>query len=135
MSPAFEKIIAVGFPGGKKVTARIGDMLIATDQSVESGGEGSAPEPFALFLASIATCAGFYALQFCLSRDISTEGMSCRAAFSYDEQEHRYTAVRIALTLPKGFPQKYRDAIVRAMDSCAVKKHLLLPPKFEITAL
>jgi hypothetical protein len=34
-----------------------------------------------------------------------------------------------------GLPQKYRDAIVRAMDSCAVKKHLLLPPEFEIAAL
>jgi uncharacterized OsmC-like protein len=135
MDAALEKIISVGFPGGKKVTARIGDRLIATDQSVESGGEGSAPEPFTLFLASIATCAGYYALQFCLSRDIQTDGMSCMAVFSYDEQVRRYTTVRIALTLPQGFPQKYRDAIVRAMDSCAVKKHLFLPPKFEIAAL
>jgi ribosomal protein S12 methylthiotransferase accessory factor len=52
-----EKIINVSFPGGKKVIAQMGDKLIATDQSVESGGEGSAPEPFTLFLASLATCA------------------------------------------------------------------------------
>ena len=129
-----EKLINVSFPGGKKVIAQVGDRLIATDQSAESGGEGSAPEPFTLFLASLATCAGYYALQFCLSRDISTHGMSCKAAFSYNEQEHRYTLVRIILTLPQGFPDKYRNAIVRAMDSCAVKKHLLQPPKFELTA-
>jgi uncharacterized OsmC-like protein len=129
-----EKIIDVRFPGKKKVVAQIGENLIATDQPIEDGGEGSAPAPFALFLASIATCAGYYALQFCLSRNISTEGMSCRVVFTYDELEHRYTAVRIALALPQGFPDKYHDAIVRAMDSCAVKKHLLLPPKFSITA-
>ena len=129
-----EKIINIIFPGGKKVIAQMGDRLIATDQSIESGGEGSAPEPFTLFLASLATCAGYYALQFCLSRDISPQGMSCRTVFYSDEQERRYTAVRIALKLPPGFPDKYRDAIVRAMDSCAVKKHLLLPPKFEISA-
>ena len=129
-----EKIITINFPGGKRVSAQIGDRSIETDQSIESGGEGSAPEPFTLFLASLATCAGYYALQFCLSRNISTLGMSCKAAFSYDEQEHRYTSARIILTLPGNFPEKYRDAIVRAMDSCAVKKHLLQPPKFEITA-
>ena len=129
-----EKTITVSFPGGKKVTALVGDRLIATDQPIEDGGQGTAPSPFALFLASIATCAGYYALQFCLSRSIATDGMFCTAAFLYDEQLHRYTSVRIALKLPTGFPDKYRDAIVRAMDSCAVKKHLLQPPTFEVTA-
>jgi putative redox protein len=89
------------------------------------------PRPF---LASIAACAGYYALQFCLSRSIRTEGMACRAVFSFNEQEHRFTAVRIVLALPKNFPVKYKDAIVRAMDSCAVKKHLLQPPRFEMRA-
>jgi uncharacterized OsmC-like protein len=129
-----EKIIDVSFPGGKKVVAQIGSVLVPTDQPIEDGGNGSAPAPFALFLASIATCAGYYALQFCLSRAIATEGMSCRAAFTYSEPEHRYTACRIVLTLPPGFPEKYRDAVVRAMDSCAVKKHLLQPPAFELSA-
>jgi uncharacterized OsmC-like protein len=129
-----EKIIDISFPGRKKVVARIGEILITTDQPVADGGDGSAPAPFTLFLTSIATCAGYYALQFCLSRNISTEGMSCRVFFTYDEQEHRYTAVRIALALPLGFPDKYRDAIVRAMDLCAVKKNLLQPPKFSIAA-
>jgi uncharacterized OsmC-like protein len=127
-----EKIIDVRFPGGKKVVAQVGDNSIATDQPVADGGEGSAPAPFALFLASIAACAGYYALQFCLSRSIRTEGMACRAVFSFNEQEHRFTAVRIVLALPKNFPVKYKDAIVRAMDSCAVKKHLLQPPSFEM---
>ena len=54
-------VIDVQFPGGKKIDAKIGDVLINTDQSVMAGGEGSAPEPFQLFLASIATCAGIYA--------------------------------------------------------------------------
>jgi uncharacterized OsmC-like protein len=129
-----EKIVEVGFPGGKKVNALINGLTIATDQPIEDGGEGSAAAPFALFLASIATCAGYYALQFCLSRNIATPGMSCKAAFTFSEQEHRYTACKIMLTLPPGFPEKYRDAIVRAMDSCAVKKHILQPPEFSVTA-
>jgi uncharacterized OsmC-like protein len=129
-----EKTIELSFPGGKKVHAHLGGLVIPTDQPVGDGGEGSAPAPFQLFLASIATCAGYYALQFCLSRNITTEGMTCKTTFTFDETEHRYTNAVVSLTLPPGFPEKYRDAIVRAMDSCAVKKHILNPPRFEISA-
>ena len=53
-----EKAINVTFPGGRKVIAQAGDQLIATDQPIEDGGQGTAPSPFMLFLASLATCAG-----------------------------------------------------------------------------
>ena len=62
--------IEVGFPGGQRVDARVRGFTIATDQSPEHGGEGSAPQPYDLFLSSIATCAGIYALKFCQSRKI-----------------------------------------------------------------
>lgn len=128
------KTIEVSFPGGKRVDARIGDRVIMTDQPVESGGEDSAPTPFMLFLASIATCAGVYASEFCHSRKIDTGGMALTASFEYDEAARRYTKVSLFLKLPPGFPDKYRDAIVRAMDSCAVKKHIVNAPAFEIKA-
>ena len=40
--------------------------------------------------------------------------------------------LRIVLDLPEGFPEKYRAAIERAVDHCAVKKHILEPPRFEL---
>jgi ribosomal protein S12 methylthiotransferase accessory factor len=55
----------VSFPGRKQVAVQVGTHLVRTDQSVEHGGAGSAPEPFDLFLASIAACAGIYVLGFC----------------------------------------------------------------------
>ena len=60
--------MTVDFPGGKKVTAHYDDFEMATDQGVDSGGEGTAPEPFDFFLASLATCAGYYVLKFCEGR-------------------------------------------------------------------
>jgi ribosomal protein S12 methylthiotransferase accessory factor len=38
--------------------------------------------------------------------------------------------VRFRLRLPDGFPEKYRTGIVRAMDLCAVKKHIQSAPEF-----
>jgi len=124
--------ITVSFPGGKRVDARIGEFDIASDQSVKSGGEASAPEPFQLFLASIATCAGGYALGFCQTRKIDATGLGLRMSCEWDAEAKRYATITLALTLPAEFPDKYKDAIVRAVDLCMVKKHIINPPEFSI---
>ena len=67
--------IEVTFPGNLKVEAKIGEFVVTTDQPEKSGGDNTAPNPFALFGCSIATCAGYFALKFCNSRKLSTEGM------------------------------------------------------------
>jgi uncharacterized OsmC-like protein len=126
-------LIDVSFPGGKKVDAKIGKFVIKTDQSALSGGDGSAPEPFQLFLASIATCAGIYALSFCQSRHISTDSMSLTMEGDWDDEQKRYRKFSIDLTLPGDFSEKYKKAVIRSMDLCAVKRHMIDPPEFEIT--
>ncbi len=122
--------IEVDFPGGQRVDARLGTFLIETDQTIEAGGQGSAPAPFQLFLASIATCAGIFALKFCQTRNIPVEGL----ALSLDWQGHKSdpSAARavLRLRLPNGFPEKYRAGIVKAMDLCAVKRTIQQPPQF-----
>lgn len=127
------KTMEVFFPGGKRVDARIGDIVVHTDQSRENGGEGSAPEPFQLFLISIATCAGFYALEFCRTREISTEGMSLSLSYEFDEKKHACERLNIDLTLPSGFPERYKRPILKSMDLCTVKRHIVHPPEFVIT--
>ena len=126
--------IEVFFPGGKKVDAKINHMIIKTDQPIKSGGEETAPEPFLHFLASIATCAGIYALEFCQVRKIATNKMSLTMSCEFDEQGKTCQKIRIDLSLPPGFPEKYKRSIVRVMDMCSVKKHILNPPEFEISA-
>ena len=48
----------ISFSGGKKVDATYKGFTIKTDQPKDEGGNGTAPEPFSLFLASIGTCTG-----------------------------------------------------------------------------
>jgi ribosomal protein S12 methylthiotransferase accessory factor len=120
----------VCFPGGKRVDVRIRDFEVSTDQSVKAGGEGSAPEPFDLFLASIAACAGIYALRFCQSRNLSTAGLSLSMLWDRDAKNPMRTSARLLLSLPEAFPERYHSGIVRAMDLCAVKKHIQEPPVF-----
>jgi len=124
----------ITFPGGLVIEARHESFIIRTDQTKEAGGTGSAPSPFTLFLASLGTCAGFYALSFCQERNIAVDGMKLAMDWDRNAATHRLDRVRLKLTLPDGFPEKYRKAIVKAMDQCTVKKTLFDPPEFILVA-
>lgn len=124
----------IQFPGGARVDAAFRGFTVRTDQPVKAGGEGLAPAPFDLFLASLATCAGYYAVRFLQSRDLSTEGLALRLETERDPESKRLTTIHLDLELPEGFPEKYHGAILRAMDQCAVKKVLDDPPEFEVRA-
>lgn len=127
-------LIEVKFPGGVRVDAHMKGHVISTDQPVHAGGDGSAPAPFDLFLSSIATCAGIYALSFCQHKGISSEGLALTMDTVKNPETKMIEKVNLNLTLPDGFPEKYKTAIMRSMDLCSVKKHMFNPPEFEIFA-
>ena len=125
----------VSFPGGVAVDATYEGHTVHTDQPVPAGGADSAMSPFDLFFASIATCMGFYALRFCQERSLSTEGLHLTLEPVREQEGKRVTLVRISVHLPAAFPEKYRPAIEKAIDHCAVKKHIVEPPRFELRLL
>ena len=126
--------IEISFEGGKKVAATFPDQLkMMTDQSVNDGGEGGYPSPFACFLGSIGTCAGVYVLEFCNSRKIPTDNVSLsqKAEFAVDDHgKRRLTNLVLTINLPPEFPERYRKAVVKAAELCSVKKAMLNPPEF-----
>lgn len=127
-------IMNVTFPGGVAVDSHFKGHTLHTDQPEKAGGQDSGPAPFDLFLASIATCSGYYALRFCQEREITTDGLGLTLEPIRDAERGRVATIRMELTLPPGFPEKYRTAILRAIDQCAVKRHMIEPPAFEIVS-
>ncbi len=120
----------ISFPGGSRVDATVGTFRIATDQPVDSGGDGTAPAPFDYFLASLGTCAGLYLLRFLERRHLPTEDLSLVMETTRDPQSGRIAEVHLSVGLPPEFPRKYERAIVNAVNLCSVKKHLENPPTF-----
>ena len=127
-------LIEVSLPGGVRVDAAFKGFTVKTDQPVNEGGEGSAPSPFDYFLVSLATCAGYFIAAFCVERKIPTEGLSLSMTWDRNRETHLITKMRISVALPPGFPEKYKAAVIKAADQCTVKRHMLNPPAFEITA-
>ena len=122
----------VTFEGGKVVTAHINGHILKTDQSLSAGGMNSAPSPFELFLASIGTCAGIYVKTFCDQRQIPTENIAILQSAEYDKSTGLPVNIKINIQLPEDFPDKYKEAVIKAADQCKVKKTIANPPIFEV---
>ncbi len=124
----------ITFPGGMRVDAEYKGLTIKTDQPVHAGGEGSAPAPFDLFLASIATCAGFYVLAFCKKRGIPAEKAEVVMRTEKNPDSRMIEKIFIEIRLPQEFPEKYRNAVIKSVDTCTVKNHILNAPSFVVEA-
>jgi ribosomal protein S12 methylthiotransferase accessory factor len=124
--------IEVTFPGGLEVDASVGGYVVRTDQPIEAGGAGAAPAPFDLFLASLATCAGIYALGFCRARGLSTDGLRLVQHTTIAPATKLPSKIELRLTLPVGFPETHRGAMLRAVAGCKVKKTIAASPAFDV---
>ena len=123
----------ISFSDGKKVDASYKGFTIKTDQPEYAGGGGTAPEPFSLFLASIGTCTGVYALNFCQKRNINTDGLKLILRIEKNQETHMINKISMEILVPKDFPDNYKNAIIKSAGLCAVKKHLEKPPDIAIS--
>jgi putative redox protein len=121
----------IDFPGGARVDAHFGSFTVHTDQPPEA----SAPTPFATFLASIGTCAGIYVLGFCQQRGLTAEGIRILQRMHTNPLSGLVDKINIEIQLPPEFPAKYREAVIRSAELCAVKKHFEQPPQISVTAM
>lgn len=120
--------ILIDFPGGSRVDAHFGSFTVRTDQPPEA----SAPTPFATFLASIGACAGIYVLGFCRQRGIPTDGIRIVERIESDRATGMVGNIYLDIQVPADFPDKYKPALIRSAEQCAVKKHLEHPPTFHV---
>jgi putative redox protein len=126
--------LKITLPGGKKVTAHYKGFEIATDQPESQGGEGLAPSPFDLFLASIGTCAGIYIQSFCERRGIPYEGIEIIQSMDTDPNTRLPSRFNLEIILPKDFPAKYKDSVIQAAELCLVKKTIANSPDFKVVS-
>jgi putative redox protein len=122
----------VDFPGGDRVDAHFGSFTVMTDQPKSKDDQGSAPSPFNLFLASIATCAGIYVLGFCRQRNLPTEGIKIIQHSRRNPATGMVENLDLEIQTPPDFPEKYLPSLVRSAELCAVKKHIEHPPEFKV---
>ena len=63
---------------------------------------------------------------------IPTDELRLVQQMERDEENKLVTRISIELSLPADFPEKYRDAVRRAAEKCAVKRHLAEAPQVTV---
>ncbi len=127
--------ININFPGGLRVDAHFNGFCVQTDQAQAAGGGGEYPDPFSYFLSGLATCAGVYVLKFCQMRNIPTENIGLRLSNGWNKELGVAENIDIRLELPPEFPEKYYQAVARAINECSVKKTILHCPQMTVTTV
>jgi ribosomal protein S12 methylthiotransferase accessory factor len=120
------------FEENKKVNAKFNGNIIKTDQPTQGGGDGTAPAPFDLFLASIGTCAGIYVKGFCDQRGIDSSNIKIIQKMNFNPMTRLIDKMDLEIQLPADFPEKYKEAVINSANLCAVKRHMQEPPKFDV---
>ncbi len=123
----------ITFTGNKKVEAHFRGFTLKSDQPAADGGDNAAPSPLEIFLASIGMCAGFYIVAFCQSRSIPTDNITMTQTVMRNDKTSMVEKFNIGIILPPDFPEKYKAAVVKAAQSCSVKKFLDAPPEIQIS--
>jgi putative redox protein len=125
-------VIDIRFGENTEVIATVRGFEIVTDQPLASGGKNTAPDPFSLFLASVGTCAGYYALRYCRANGIDASKVELKLTAIRDIQTRKMTKLRTDVRLPEGTDRLHQEGVRIAIDECAVKKAMQDMPVFEV---
>lgn len=107
-----------------------GHQLIC-DQPRDNGGSDAGLTPPEFLLASLATCAGYYAAEYLNTRRLPAGDLSVRVVAEKAQNPARLGSFRIEVTVP-GLQERHQIGISRAVKSCLVHNTLLQAPKIEI---
>ena len=107
-----------------------GHRLIC-DQPRDNGGSDAGLTPPEFLLASLATCAGYYAAEYLNTRRLPAGDLSVRVVAEKAQNPARLGSFRIEVTVP-ALEERHQIGISRAVKSCLVHNTLLLAPKIEI---
>ena len=124
--------VTVEYLGAVQFQVNARNHLIACDQPEENGGFDEGMTPPELLLASLGTCAGYYAAEYLKAWRLNGVGMRIRVMAEKSKGPPRLSSFRIEVRIPAELEERHRQGVVRAIHSCLIHNTLLNPPKIEL---
>jgi len=122
----------VHFLGGVRFEAEARGHKVMCDQPAENGGGDTGMTPPEFLLASLGTCAGYYAVQYLKARQLSSEGLTVKVEAGKAAQPARMDNFRIVIEVPGLDEPRHRDGVIRAARNCLIHNTMLHAPSIEI---
>ncbi|MGO9777891.1 MAG: OsmC family protein [Terracidiphilus sp.] len=105
---------------------------IVCDQPVENGGEDSGMTPPELLLASLGSCAAFYAVQYLKTRNLAQSGVEVSITAEKLKQPARLGNFLIHVVSPVPLTEEQTEGLMRSVHACLIHNTLLTPPEVKI---
>jgi putative redox protein len=106
---------------------------IVSDQPVTNGGEDTGMTPPELMLASLGSCAAFYAVQYLKTRNLLGE-KPVEVTVNAEKllKPARLGNFTIRVDCPVPLTPEQNEGLIRSVHHCLVHNTLLTPPSVEI---
>ena len=105
---------------------------ILCDQPAENGGEDSGMTPPELLLASLGSCAAFYAVQYLKTRNLAETGVEVTVTAEKLKQAARLGNFYVHVVSPVSLTEEQTEGLMRSVHHCLVHNTLLAPPEIKI---
>ena len=105
---------------------------IACDQPAENGGFDEGMTPPELLLASLGSCAGFYAAAYLRKHKLAENGTRVKVSAEKAKDPARMDQFRIEVEVPVDLDEKHRAGIDAAVHHCLIHNTLLHPPSIAL---
>jgi len=129
------KPITVTWDGGVRFTADIRGHKVTVDQPPQGGGQDAGPMPLELVPAALGTCVALFVQQFLVTRRLDATGLTVQVFTAPESNPHRIGRFEVVVSIPKGLPEQYREAVVRVAESCTVHHTLSHQPEIAVEVL
>lgn len=105
---------------------------IACDQPQENGGYDEGMTPPELLLASLASCAGFYAAMYLRKHKLAEHGTHVRVTADKRKDPARLDDFHIYVDVPSDLEPRHVEGLERAVHQCLIHNTLLHPPTISL---
>ena len=105
---------------------------VICDQPADNGGTDQGMTPPELMLASLGSCAAFYAVQYLKARNLATNGVEVTVNAEKLKSPARLGNFQIEVDCPVPLTEEQQMAMVRSVHSCLIHNTLMSVPEIAI---
>lgn len=124
--------LTVNYLGDVQFEAEARGHRIVCDQPLDNGGADEGMTPPEFLLASLGTCAGFYAVQYLKVRNLPIEGVRVKVTCDKVLGPARLDNFIVTIETPGELSEKDVEGVRRAAEKCLVKNTMLMPPSMSV---
>jgi uncharacterized OsmC-like protein len=122
----------VDYLGSVQFEVKARKHTVISDQPEDNGGFDEGMTPPELMLASLGSCAGFYAVDYLKRQKIAAEGTKVRVTADKAKNPARLDHFRIEVDVPAGLSDEHRKGVEEAVHRCLIHNTLLHPPTISL---